>query len=217
VLSDFQKRYGVKVIDQTARLPSCFRCPDLIAWQVLWETEAMRPQVRCDLRRRLNAIGWQYSEFGAQDLERNEQWRHFVFAAPMRLVPVPEIAFHATRRASVQSIRELGLLPSKPDISATGRFDCHGNIYLCQELGELPESPESEPQKATAMWWRWHFSHNNRFNDRNWVILAVRLRGLAVRVYRDIWSTSGLIVDSIDHVPPERIELPKWNRRFQIG
>jgi hypothetical protein len=196
----FQEQHGIKVIDQTARISFRFPHPDVRVLQLLCETPQMRPTVRQDLRQRLNAIAWQYSEADDSD-------RHLAYVAPMLVLPVPVVAYHATRAVAVSSIVEYGLLPSNSGISATGRPDCYGNIYVCEELGELAGTPDVEPRKGTAMWWRRQLSQRNRFSDTNWAVLALRLQGLAARVYRDIWSTTGLIVDSIERIPPDRIAI----------
>lgn len=198
VLKAFQEQHGVKVLDQTARIAFRFPHPDVRVLQVLWETPQMRPSVRQDLRQRLNAIAWQYS--AADDADR-----HLAYVAPMRVVPTPTVAYHATRAVAAPSILDRGLLPSNAEISATGRPDCYGNIYVCEELGEPVGLPDVEPRKGTAMWWKWELSRRNRFHDSDWVVLSVMLQGLAAKIYRDIWSTSGMIVDSIERIPPERI------------
>jgi hypothetical protein len=47
-----------------------------------------------------------------------------------------EVGYHATRRASVRVIMDEGLLPSAPERQTTDkRWDCEGNIYLCERLG----------------------------------------------------------------------------------
>ena len=198
VLKALEEQHGVKVVDQTARISFGFPHPDVKILQVLRETQQTRPSVRQDLRQRLNAIAWQYSE--ADDTNR-----HLAYVAPMLVLPVPAVAYHATRAVVVSSILKCGILPSNSEISATGRPDCYSNIYICEELGEPAGSLDVEPRKGTAMWWRWQLSRRNRFNDPKWVVLSVALQGLAARVYRDIWSTTGLIVDSIERIPPDRI------------
>lgn len=199
-LRAFQEQNGVKVVDQTARVSFRFPHPDVRVLQLLRESPQTRPGLRQDLRRLLNGIGWQYSE--ADDANR-----HLAYVAPMLYPPVPVVAYHATRSAVVSSIVNCGLLPSNSTISATGRPDCFGNIYVCAELGESAGPSDVEPRKGTAMWWRWQLSRRNRFNDPDWVVLSVVLQGLAARVYRDIWSATGLIVDGIERIPPDRIAV----------
>ena len=103
-----------------------------------------------------------------------------VFLAPIIQVPL-KVGYHATRRASVPSIMEQGLLPSAPERQTTeNRWDCEGNIYLCERLG-TPASA-GVPGSESAHWWRHHLARKNRFNDPDWVILHVevgRLEGPA--------------------------------------
>lgn len=150
------------------------------------------------LERRLRDLKWQFSEVhDRQDL---------IYIAPM-LFCWPEIAFHATRIANVPSIFKHGLLRSTPELSNSERADCRGKIYVCPTLGAEPANPDSEPRKETAHWWRWHLSTHNRFNDPEWSILEVKFTELNVRVYRDIWSASGLIVDGIASIPAEHLSI----------
>jgi hypothetical protein len=198
VINELQELYGLKIIDQTPRI-NPLPHPTVRIYQVLGEADTLRQNIRVVFRARLNAIEWQYSE-------ADDGNRHLAYVAPMYFVSGLEIVYHATRTASLPFIREQGILPSNADISATGRPDCYGNIYVCEELGEYPTLSDVEPKKATATWWRWALSRKNRFNDKDWTILAIHLSGLKVRVYRDIWSTSGLILDNIQRIPPDRVE-----------
>lgn len=200
VRMEIERQYDVKIINQTARINFPFPHPDVQIWHVLGETEAIRLQIRSTLRQKLNAIDWQYSK--ADDGNRG-----FAYVAPMHIVPIPDVAYHATRWISVPTILKDGLLPGTPNISATGRPDCYGNIYVCLELGECPGSSVTEPRKATAMWWKWKLARKNRFSDSNWTIVAVRLEALPARIYRDIWSTSGLIIDNVERIAPERLAI----------
>jgi hypothetical protein len=118
-----------------------------------------------------------------------------------------QVGFHATRRASVGSIFDVGLLPSSPDRQTTAdRLDCEGNIYLCERLGG--PSDAGLVGSESADWWRDHLAKNNRFGDPDWVILEVRVgRLLGAQLSRDSWSKSGVIVSGVPAIPPDLIRL----------
>ncbi len=100
---------------------------------------------------------------------------------------------------------EQGLLPSAPERQTTEkRWDCEGNIFLCEKLGTPADAGVRGSE--SAHWWRDHLAHNNRFGDPDWIILRVevgRLKG--ARTCRDIWSKSGLIVGGVAVIPPDLI------------
>jgi hypothetical protein len=129
-----------------------------------------------------------------------------VYLAPM--IPVSlNFGYHATRRASLRSIWELGLLPSTPDRqTTTDRSDCEGNIYVCERLGTPADTDDRG--RGSVHWWRTQFAESNRFNDPDWVILRVEVSGgQGARVYQDIWSNSGIIIDNVPRIPPDLIQL----------
>jgi hypothetical protein len=102
---------------------------------------------------------------------------------------------------------ERGLLPSAPERQTTEkRWDCEGNIFLCEKLGTPADAGVRGSE--SAHWWRDHLAHNNRFGDPDWVILRVEVGRLeGARLYRDIWSKSGIIVGSMARIPPDRLRL----------
>lgn len=150
------------------------------------------------LKSRLKSVHWQYSELNDRPL--------LVFAAPMVFHRI-DVAFHATRTANLDGILERGLCPSTPERSNSERADCVDNLYVCPTLGSVPANIDVEPEKETAHWWRWHLSRNNRFDDPDWCILHVNMVGVEAKVYRDIWSASGLIIDDTESIASERLSV----------
>jgi hypothetical protein len=71
---------------------------------------------RRELRRRVEAMNWHYSEW-----DKIQSW---TLIAPMILVSASDIVYHVTRTVNVNSILKQGILPSNPAISTTGRADC---------------------------------------------------------------------------------------------
>ena len=199
VLEEFQRDFGTLIELPTKDLKAIPH-PGVRVFIFSFAAEEPPDQfARRELRRRAEAINWHYSEY-----DKIPSW---MMIAPMLLVSDCGAAYHVTRTANVISILRDGILPSNPAISTTGRADCEGNIYVCRELGEREVNDNSEPSKGTAMWWQRHFRHKNRFNDPHWEILTLRLRGLSARIYRDMWSSSGLIVNGVEQIPPDAIEV----------
>jgi hypothetical protein len=107
---------------------------------------------------------------------------------------------------SFPSIRQEGLLPSVPARQTTERWDCDGNIYVCERLGTPAD--EGVLGIESAHWWRAYLAEKNRYGDPDWVILSVEVGRLAdARVYKDIWSKSGVIVDNVSRIPSDLILL----------
>jgi hypothetical protein len=49
-------------------------------------------------------------------------------------------------------------------------------------------------------------SKRNRFNDPHWGIVRIDLAGLVgAKVYQDMHSQSGLIIDKTDRIPPDLV------------
>lgn len=149
---------------------------------------------------------WQLSRQPIPDRTQPNRYRPYLFLAPIVFVSF-DIGYHCTRRACLPMIMWQGLLPSSPDRQNDAkRKDCEGSIYVCEHLG----SPQDAGVKdsLSAHWWRDHLSKNNSFDDPDWVVLEITLSGLPPhRLYRDIWSQSGVIVDGVDRIPPELITL----------
>ena len=134
------------------------------------------------------------------------QYVYHLYVAPMIYVRL-DVGFHATRRAVFNSILSGGLLPNSPERQTTAeRHDCIGNIYLCERLGEPADAGQTG--SCSVHWWRHELSRKTRFGDRDWIILRVELAGLPKhRLYQDIWSESGLILDGIEVVPSALISV----------
>ncbi|NLS97590.1 MAG: hypothetical protein GXX96_36080 [Planctomycetaceae bacterium] len=199
VLEQFQRDFGTLIELPTKDL-TAFSHPGVRVFVFGFSAKELPEQfARRELRRRAEAINWHYSE-----CDKLPNW---MMIAPMLVVPDCDVAYHVTRTVNLGSIMTDGILPGNPAISTTGRADCEGNIYVCPEIGEPKTDADSEPTKGTAFWWHWHFRHKNRFNDPHWAILTLRLRGLSARIYRDMWSSSGLIVSGVERIPSDAIEV----------
>jgi hypothetical protein len=170
------------------------------------EGKLIDDKFRLEARRWLEGRGWQFSRQMVPVLPGDAHRVEYVYLAPM--IPVAlEVGYHVTMKDSVGSIIELGLLPSTPERQTTEkRWDCDGNIFLCKKLGTPADA--GVPGSESAHWWRDELAHKSRFSNLNWVILRVdvgRLEG--ARIYRDIWSKSGIIVSGVDSIPSDLIHL----------
>jgi hypothetical protein len=216
------------VIDRDKRNELLDQIEQNFSVKLLWNENARSPRYRHDvtthgffdpenkltdeLRRKIRAWlegqGWQISRQMVQVQGHAKQVEH-VYLAPMAFVTL-EVGYHATRRVSVRSIMDCGLLPSTPDRQTTElRLDCEGNIFLCEKLGTPDDAGILDSQ--SAHWWRAHLAQKNRFNDHNWVILRVEVgRLVGARTYQDIWSKSGIILDNVPQIPADlvRMEYP---------
>lgn len=152
------------------------------------------------MRRWIESQNWQFSKH--QVGLYTAEW---LYLAPM-IFDQLEIGYHATRRSSVSSIMVAGLLPSAPSRCTTDRADCEGNVYVCKNLGTLADAGVQGTH--SAHWWRDHLAKNNRFDDTDWLILEVDFRSLReAKLYKDIWSESGIIASGFECIPPERIRV----------
>jgi hypothetical protein len=88
------------------------------------------------------------------------------------------------------------LKPSNEERRATTFPDTEGVIHICAKLREVGG-------KDSAEWWRDELSKKNRFGNPNWGILQIDMAGLPAeaRIYQDMHSVSGVIVDRIDKIP----------------
>src|SRR5262249_34938914 len=125
----------------------------------------------------------------------------FIYLAPMICVQL-ERAYHATRVVSIDSILKDGLLPGNSERQTTeDRCDCEGNVYLCEKLGALEDADIKK--SFSAHWWRAELATKSRFKGYLWGILEVDIGKVpGAKVYKDIWSQSGLIVGGVDFIPP---------------
>jgi hypothetical protein len=204
LLDEIKRRFGVKLLWYD-KLPSPGYRDD-VTTHGFFPEDKLTEDLKLEVRRWLESQGWQFSRQMVRVLENDANRVEYVYLAPM--IPVPlDVGYHATMRAFVPSIMELGLLPSTPERQTTEkRWDCEGNIFLCEKLGTPADAGVKGSE--SAHWWRDHLAHNNRFGDRNWVILRVEVgRVEGARLYRDIWSKSGIIVGGVAVIPPEFIGM----------
>ncbi len=146
------------------------------------------------LRKELDAIGWLFVTTG-----RDKTYPTFA-VAPI-LSRTLTVAYHATRSCLIPTIRKEGLLPSNAERQASNYPDTKGVIHVCEKLTHVGEENDS------AEWWLKILSQKNKFNDPNWGIVRVDMTHLPLetRVYQDMHSTSGVVVDRIDRIPGELV------------
>ena len=116
------------------------------------------------------------------------------------LPKVLKVAYHATRACLIPRIcgaKGEGLFPSNAMRQATHFPDTEGVIHVCEKLTH--EGVEND----SAEWWMKTLSQKNRFDDPIWGIVRIDMTRLprGARVYQDMHSTSGVIVDRIDRIP----------------
>ena len=201
LLEQMTAEHGVAFSDVGHRLKPPPQCPDACAVLLLDQDTPLAP-FKQRLRKRLDEIDWQYSE--------RDNRPHLLLLASKHFVSA-DVVYHATRSANVSSILENGLLPSTPSRSTTGRADCNGNIYVCDSLGSVHEDSNDEAFKRSAHWWRCELSKTVGDDDTHWCILRLDLSHSSRRCYRDMWSTSGLILHGDSPVPPSLISV-EWEQ-----
>jgi hypothetical protein len=206
LLDEIEREFGVKLLWFKRITPSRFR-EDATAHGFFDFDVDLTDDLKRQVRKWVEDKGWQFSRqlIPAPEVEPGRLVEH-IYLAPMIHVPLTT-GFHATRRCSLKAIRRHGLLPSTRDRQTSeNRWDCEGNIYLCEHLG-TPTDAEAD-HALTTHWWCGYFARNNRFNDPDWVILQVTIGKVqGARIYRDIWSKSGVIVDNLENVPPSALDL----------
>ena len=99
----------------------------------------------------LNDRGWTLSRWRVD--KAPYKGREYVLIAPVEVVRLAT-AYHATRSASIDSIRQNGLCGGTRERCNTDRLDTLGNSYVCLELGSPGD--ESRGECGTANWWREH-------------------------------------------------------------
>ena len=112
------------------------------------------------------------------------------------------VTYHTTRATVMDTIEREGLLPSSPAIRQTDYPDTDGKIHVCEAL----------TGDGSASRWVKIFSGRYSRKPDDYGILRVNLAGLGARVYPDIRSRYGLIVDRIDRIPPDRIRLERMGQ-----
>jgi hypothetical protein len=209
LLDDIQRRFGVELLWHEKLVFPGYR-PDATTHTFFDPEGIMTEGLRREIRTWVEGRGWHFSRQMVPVSGKGGERVEYVYLVPITPVALA-VGYHATRRASLASIMEKGLLPGAPDRQTTaGRWDCEGNIYLCEQLGTPADA--GVRGSGSAHWWRAHLAEANRFNDPDWVILGVEVgRAEGCRTYRDIWSSSGIIVDGVPRVPPDllRLEYPR--------
>jgi hypothetical protein len=205
LLDEVERRFGADLAWHENMPSLIFR--DDVTTHTFFDPEGrLTEDLKRKSRRWIESKGWQFSRQCVHHPSVSDRFIEYVFIAPMSPVVLRE-GYHATRRASLSSIMQVGLLPSIPERQTTdNRADCEGNIYLCERLGTPADA--GVPRTETAHWWRAHLAENNRFHDPDWIILRVAVGQLqGARTYQDIWSKSGIILDNVAGVPPELIAV----------
>jgi hypothetical protein len=115
-----------------------------------------------------------------------------------------KVGYHATRACLIPRIcgeNGEGLLPSNAERRATPFPDTDGCIHVCEKLSHEGDQDDS------AEWWRTTLSKKNNFDDPNWGIVRIDMTQLpcGARVYQDMHSASGVIVDRIERIPGKLI------------
>lgn len=203
-LVDFEGQFRWQLLQLPNLIPETYR-QDVTA-HVLWTTEWPNPPEPTlhDVR------GW-LEPRGVMCIVRPNEFpggAPWWYLAP--IIPIPLIkAYHATTRRRWHLIQLLGLLPGNASagrFTSANRFDCEGNIYVCEKLGTPADA--GVRRTNSAYWWRDHKARNNVENDPDWVILEVDLSNLpGLLAYTDLYSDSGIIIRGIDCIHPDRITL----------
>jgi hypothetical protein len=204
LLADIRRRFGVELNGrgELSTMVSEYR-HDVTAHWIGSDREYVTPTLNKALREWLEEKGWQYS-------------RQLVVEPPIeriyigRLIPVAiDVAYHVTRQASLPGIIERGLLPGSSERQTTGaerRRDCDGNIYVCEHLG-MPGDHDKSGTKS-AHWWRGELASKHGSNVAEWLIVEIGLGGLpGLRVSRDIWSRSGLVISNVHSISWKRLRM----------
>jgi len=177
--------------------------PDAAVY-VFAESRSLCDDVREQIRLFAAARGWHFirrrpvSETCISDFD-------VTYLAKMNQVEL-RIGYHATRRANLESITSLGLLPSRAERQNNRRDDCTGNIYLCRKLGS--QLDEGAKGAESAFWWRHHLANHNRFNDQDWIILEVDTTSVPdAMICSDFCSNSGVIVSGVSSIPSSSVRI----------
>jgi hypothetical protein len=162
-------------------------------WRIGYAPEFDLAGVKKQLRQKLDELDWQFITTG-RVIYKGEELPTFGIA-PILPIKVA-VGYHATRACKIGQIEKEGLKPSNEERRATDYPDTEGVIHICAKLEEVGG-------KDSAEWWREELSKKNRFGDTNWGILRIEMSSLPAeaRVYQDMHSASGIIVDRIETIP----------------
>ncbi len=152
--------------------------------------------IKRHIREELDNIGWLF--LTVSDL-------HPIFGMSPILPRMLQVGYHATRASLIPRIcgrNGEGLLPSNADRAATDFPDTENVIHVCEKLTH--EGNEND----SAEWWMKTLSERNIVGDPHWGIVRIDMTGLptTARIYQDMHSASGVIVDRIDRIPGRLIE-----------
>jgi hypothetical protein len=171
-------------------------------WRFVYARDFDLAGVEKLIRRDLDGIGWHFlttADDGDPGVFRGEQVRCFGIAPIMPRTMT--VGYHATRVCVIPQILKEGLLPSNAERRATDYPDTEGLIHVCQQL------THKEGEHGSAEWWKETLSKKNNFDDPNWGIIQIDMTQLptTARVYQDMHSKSGAIVDRIERIPARHI------------
>lgn len=188
---------GIRIRDLSGKLPreAAERVPHATKIIRISQGEVPFEAAKASIRSWLRPVGWLVTQ--------EPKHPFLLWVAPMRLVTVP-VAYHATNQAILPAIERNGLLPSSPERSNTERIDCEGNVYLCAAIGKPMADPCAQPELGTAHWWCWQLGAGNASRQ---CIIEVDLARTDALVYQDFWSTSGLVVEGVDCLPPDMLRV----------
>jgi hypothetical protein len=154
------------------------------------------------MRAGLDKIGWQFVTIPTEDQSAQ---RRFAMA-PITLLEAT-VTYHTTLASMLGTIQRDGLLPSSPATRQTDFPDTEGKIHVCEAL----------TGDGSASRWVKIFCERYRKKPEEYGILRVDLTGLGARVYQDIRSQYGLIVDRIDRIPADRIRLERMGQDADLS
>lgn len=149
-------------------------------------------QHREDIRPRLDRMDWEWVTL-KPDMAGRQQRLGFGIA-PIRPRQA-NVAFHTTLKRLIPVIIDCGLMPSSLAIQQTDFPDTDARIHLAENLmGD-----------GSAVRWISIFSERYRRPPTDYGILELDLRGVGGRLYEDIHTEFGLVIDRIDRIDPSRI------------
>jgi hypothetical protein len=171
-------------------------------WAVGYSWDFDFARVEAKIRAELDEIDWLFVSLGA--IEYNGRELPGFGLAPI-LPRKLTVAYHATRLCLIPRIcgeHGEGLLPSNSERRATRFADTEGTIHVCEKL------TYEGTERNSAVWWMTALSKKNNFKDPAWGIVRIDMTRLppGARAYKDMHSTSGVVVDRLDRIPGDLIE-----------
>jgi len=156
----------------------------------------------------LSPLGWQLIIVSLLDKSRYRPARVIVTGhgfstganlygvAPIEsCIPRPEIVYHATENWRIPLIRKQGLKCNRDEVRYA---DTRDKIYVCPIL--------DDGSTTCAAYWAKLLSESDQVPIEAFSILEVDLRtSPSARVYQDLHSQSGIVIDGIDSIPSDAI------------